>query len=68
MPRKANTRHREVVAEGGWVGHLSFLSVLVEKGGGPGGISYKLSVGGINVALLVRMGGGARGLDQCWWE
>lgn len=34
------------------LGHLSFLSVLAETGWG--GVSYKLSVGGINVALLVR--------------
>lgn len=35
---------------------------------GQGGLSYKLSVGGINVALLLRAGGGAREPDQCWWE
>lgn len=34
------------------LGHLSFLSVLAEKGGV--GFFYKLSVGGINVAMLVR--------------
>lgn len=39
-------------------GHLSLLSVLVEKGGGAEGLSYKLSVGGINVALLARAGRG----------
>lgn len=30
-------RHREVVAEEEGVGHLSFLSVLAEKGGGTEG-------------------------------
>lgn len=34
------------------LGHLSFLSVLAETEWG--GVSYKLSVGGINVAMLVR--------------
>ena len=34
------------------LGHLSFLSVLAHTGWG--GVSYKLSVGGINVAMLVR--------------
>lgn len=56
VPRTVNVRQRE---EG--VGHLSFLSVLVGKGGGSereGGLSYKLSVGGINVALLVKAGRG----------
>lgn len=34
--------------------------MVEEKGGGARGLSYKLSVGGINVALLVK-GGGAEG-------
>lgn len=42
------------------LGHLSFLSVLAEKGGVDFFFCYKLSVGGINVAMLVRgwVGGG----------
>lgn len=47
------------------LGHLSFLSVLAETG--RGGVSYKLSVGGINVVMLVRWqeggwGGGDRSM------
>lgn len=34
---------------------------MVEKGGGAVGLSYKLSVGGINVVLLVRVGEGGEG-------
>lgn len=43
------------------VGHLSFLSVLVESRGEAGGLLYKLCVGGISVALLVRAGRGEGG-------
>ena len=37
------------------------MSVLVEEGGGAWGLSYKLSVGGINVALLVEGRRGSEG-------
>lgn len=59
-PRTANVRQREVAEEGGrgW----SFI-IFVSPGrkgrwAGRGGLSYKLSVGGINVALLVKAGRG----------
>lgn len=59
-PRTANVRQREVAEEGGrgW----SFI-IFVSPGrkgrwAGREGLSYKLSVGGINVALLVKAGRG----------
>lgn len=63
MPRAANVRHREVAqGRGGW-SFIIFVS-SGRKGRWSRGLSYKLSVGGINVALLVRAGsvGGARSM------
>lgn len=58
MPRTANVRHWEVVADrtGGW----SFIIFVSPGGKGrcSRGLSYKLSVGGNNVVLLVRAGRG----------